>query len=130
MEGGASQAMPRESWAGSRTCPGGCHPSQWCGGGGHRRSVSRVGPGETQKVGEVGALWSSGGGEVLSLSIPQHVNNVLICFFYGWSPITQTRAVCAATQLPSRGKAPAVPPGHDQAVYPLEQDTLEPLGGA
>lgn len=56
--------MPRESWGDSRTCPGGCHPGQWCGGGAHQRSVSRVGPEETQKVGEVGALWSSGGGEV------------------------------------------------------------------
>lgn len=102
VEGGASQAVLRESWGDSRTCPGGCHPSQWYGGGSHQRIVSRVGPEETQKVGEVGALWSSGGEEVLSLLIPQHRDrNVLLFFFCCWIPITQTRTVGAATQLPS-----------------------------
>lgn len=61
VEGGASQARQRESWGDSRTCPKGCRPGQWCAGAVRLRSVSRVGPGETQKAEEVGALWSSGG---------------------------------------------------------------------
>lgn len=61
MEGGASQAGQKGSWGDSRTCPRGYHPGQWCGGAVHLRSVSKVGPGETQKAGEAGALWSSGG---------------------------------------------------------------------
>lgn len=65
-------------------------------------------------MGEVGALWSSGGEEALSLSTPQETNNdVLICSFCCQSPITQTRTVGAATQLPGQGEAQALPPGHD-----------------
>lgn len=53
-------------------------------------------------MGEVGALWSSGGEEVLSLLTPQESNrNILLFFSCCWIPITQTRTMGTATQLPS-----------------------------
>lgn len=85
MEGGASQARQRESWGDSRTCPKGCRPGQWCAGAVRLRSVSRVGPGETQKAGEAGALWSSGvlqGSSVIVtlLSAPLHNTSSTMLF--------------------------------------------------